>query len=421
MRVDTAKPREQLFRNPTVHEICSQYINKERIRIDDLEGEVITREGSIEGLKQGQYTIDDHLAVETLKKSPDLCILPGDYRINQGQARNLIAYSLDSLILLDSMPLKRQLIDGNVPKNPLSKRQKRIFRWYPEKVIPARIDQLDDMTKNYSCLSWWGSDNHRRILSFYRMVQGVELFAFNELARLKLEIPLTKKELRTGKTRYKTGITYEERMTRKKWLEDTMKYLKTHSLFQKIRQLDVGFSDFIEVKKPFSHGTGQNVRVPSRSQPPMVYDEKLTGTLLTIDHDALRYSEAWEIRGRCYCKDKGYRSDRRKRKGQGQDEDFFCAHEIAGFLATYKRYQEEPERIYDLPFFIPNKETIKYLDKLRNETIMLCNENGKLQKRSLNNTEMENLLIKKFIHDGFNECADFNYDQDFKLTHLYLT
>ncbi|MFO7711175.1 MAG: hypothetical protein R6V53_05415 [Candidatus Woesearchaeota archaeon] len=421
MRIDTTRSRDQIFKNPTVHEICSQYINKERIRIDDLEGEVVTKEGSIEGLKQGQYTIDDRLTVETIKNSPDLCILPGDYRINQGQARNLIAYSLESLILLDSMPLKRQLIEGNVPKNPLSKRQKRRFRWYPEKVIPARIDQMDDLTKKYSCLAWWGSDNHRRILSFYRMAQGVELFAFNELARLKLEIPLTKKELRTGKTRDKTWITYEQRMTKKRWLEDTMKYLKTHSLFQKVRQLDVGFSDFIEVQKPFSHGTGQNVRVPSRSQPPMVYDEKLTGTLLTMEDDAFRYSEAWEIRGRCYCKDKGYRSDRRKRKGQGQDEDFFCAHEIAGFLAAYKRYQEEPERIYDLPLFIPNKETTRYLDKLRNETIMISNENGKLQKRSLNNTEMENLLIKKFIHDGFQACADFDYDQDFKLTHLYLT
>ncbi|MGM5487944.1 MAG: hypothetical protein ACQESG_03270 [Nanobdellota archaeon] len=418
MRIDTSKPRKRLFKNPSANEICRQYSNKDRVMIKDLKGEVLTKEGSLDGLKDGSYTIDDHLTITRLKTSPDLCILPDQYRINRGQAHHAIAYSLDTLLLLDSMALKRELITGKVPKNPLSKKQKRIHHWSPEQVIPQKIAMTE--MGDYSCLAWWGSDRHRRILSFYRSVQGAELYAFNDLARLKLDIPKTKKQLKT-KIVDNREITPHEINQKRRWLEETMQYIKEHQLYAKLEKLDVDFTDYIEIGRPFAQHTGQNARVPSRSDPPRVYPEKLTGTLITESQDPFIYSEAWEIRGRCPCPDKGFRSDRRKKKGEGQDEDFFCAHEISSLLAVYNSYRTEPERLFSLPLFVPTKETINFVDKLRYETIMLEHKDDKLQKRSLNNTEMENLLIKKFIIDGFDACADFDYSQDMKINLLYLT
>ena len=163
------------------------------------------------------------------------------------------------------------------------------------------------------------------------------------------------------------------------------------------------------------------MRVPSRSQKDYkYYPIKLTDIPLLESEDPAQYSLAWELAGNCICQDKVYRSDRRKQApDKGNREDFFCPHEIAATITLRKKYESgHKQTINYLPFVLPTKEMMGYVEKLRHQTILLTynQQTERWSKRSLNHTEIENILWKKVIADGYEACFTTNINK-FKEQH----
>jgi len=433
MRLDLAKGRIGYFKDLTTAEILRQYVTKDGpITVKDLtkldDKVVATREGSLEQVLNDNYMVDSMHTVELIKNADNqLIILPEEYRIDSGESRNVIAYSHDSLVKLDSAVVKKSIIGENKPKGRLSAIKKQQHQWSPERVLSIACDYLhenqeDLAEKVYSAYSWYGKDNHRKVVSLYRSIQGAELRAFQDFAAFRLLIPTMRKELRLGKnakTKYQIDLTDTERTEKEVKIARYERYLQTMRREGRpagayIRNLDVSFNDLVEFKgRQFNFGGGQKMRVPSRSKPGENYVIDLTNIAKLPVDDERAYSMTWELRGNCVCPDKTYRSNRRRKDIHlGNDEDFFCPHEVASMHGIKRKYDNKDEKIEFNPFVIPTRDTMEYLDKLRYSTVILEKNplTERFTKRSLNHTEIENLLWKKVMADGYE--ASFTTDMN---------
>ncbi len=440
MFIDLTKPRAQYFENPSVAEILRQFVQKDNhrapITIADVrrlqqQGKIVvgTKEGTLESLLGEQRPEIDSLAlVQSLAGlQPDqLLLLPQEYRIDRRQAQNVVAYSPETLLKLDSASVNQALLGQNAPSRRLSGWQKEQWQWYPEKVLAVAFNQLHEQKELYaerifSSYSWYGRDNHRRVVSLYRAIQGAELRAFQNYVAYRLLIPTMKKEVRTGKNgRDSTLLSTEEIAIRQEKIQHYEHYVARRGLQRFFAQMDVAFTDLIEPQaKPFAYETAFVMRVPSRTNPPETHIFSLTSLPLVVDGDQKAYSMVWETRGKDNCADKIYRSDRRRAaRFQGQDDDFFCAHEIAALHSLRKIYEKKEKRIPFLPLVLPTASMMDYVEKLRWQTIMVVRnpETGRSSKQALNHTEIENLLFKKVMVEGYEACftADLGRFKDQK-------
>ncbi|HLD72389.1 MAG TPA: hypothetical protein VJA23_02290 [Candidatus Nanoarchaeia archaeon] len=432
MFLDLSKPRADYFDEPTIAEILRRVILKDgNISAKDInslaaEKRVIgTEEGELEPLLDGKEYTPNSLSlvgkIETLQ--PDqLLVLPQSYRIPAGESRQRLVYDLDTLVRLDDIEVKRAILGEIVPAGRLSARRKEQEEWSPEKVLRAAFDHLhqhrNELAEHtFAAYSWFGKDNHRRIVSLYRAIQGAELRAFQNLTAYRLVIPTMRKDLRLGKSAessYKENLSPEQSERRKDKIRKYEKHLQRkrregQPLGQYVAQLDVNFSDLIEtVSRPFAYHGGRLMHVPSRSRPEIGYNVKITGIPLLEPGNPAAYSQVWELRGKCVCEDKTYRSDRRRSAiDSGQDEDFFCPHEIAALHTLRSIYEKDnKETIPFLPFVLPTAEMMDFVEKLRNQTVMVTYNptTGKASRRELNHTEMENLLWKRVMARGYDQC-----------------
>ena len=424
MIIDLRKKRTEYFADWTAREILSPVIDKEgSITIKDLQrgaenGRVIvgTKDSDL-GQLLAEESMPDSLSLpeKAAKLTPNqILVLPPHYRLAQEQARDIIAYSLESMVLLDSAAVKRALLGNVIPQGPLSAKRKEQEQLSPEKVISTAFNLLHDQCeelaeKVLTGYTWWGKDHHRRIVSVYRSIQGAELRAFQDYAAFRLLIPTFRKEIRLGTNlRMKKPLTEEERAERTAKIERYEKYLARRHIGHYIHALQADFTDLIEASGGFAYRTGQTMRVPSRTQKrEACYTFKLTDVPLCAPDDPRAYSQVWEIAGNDYCHDKNYRSDRRKQEpARGNREDFFCPHEIAGALTMRKKFENDPQTVRLLPFVLPTAAMMDYVDTLRYRTILLIQnpETKQWQKRPLNHTEIENLLFKKVLSDGYEAC-----------------
>ncbi len=424
MIINLSTPRKEYFADPSVKDILSQYIRKSTITTNDVQRYhmekpcvIGTKEQDLDALlKKLPYTIDSLDLVQRISSAAKekLIILPPEYRIDSEEVRQAVVYSLDTLVKLDSVVLRRELLGEKTPKAKMSAKMKQQKQWSPEKVIGAAFEYLHIHKEEYAektlcSYSWFGKDNHRRVVSLYRAIQGAELRAFQDYAAFRLLIPTFRKELRTGKScQTQKELTREELDVRKEKVERYDRYLKNHHNAKQIGQLEVLFTDLIEpIAIPFAYHGGRIMRVPSRSRPEKQYEVKLTSVPLLKSDDKRAYSLVWELRGKCGCEDKLYRSDRRHQAiDKGNDEDFFCAHEIAASYSLRKMNEKKDAMISMLPFVLPAKNIMDFVDTLRYNTIMLdFNEaTQRWSKRALNHTEIENLLWKKVMVDGYSAC-----------------
>lgn len=441
MIINLSRSRQEYFADWTVAEILRRAISTTDpitvadVRELDTAGKVAvgTRAGNLESLLNGEYVVDSLSIPEKVKQLSNdyLFVLPPDYRIPAGDAHHLLAYSTDTLVKLDTAEVKRALL-GSVrvlPSGPLSAQRKQQEEWHPEKVVGAAFDLFHEnrdamAEQTLSCYSWWGKDHHRRIVSLYRAIQGAELRAFQDYVAFRLLIPTFRKELRTHQNaQTKEPLTSEEIADKTAKVQRYERYLEVRDISKDIHQLDVFFTDLIEPRGGFSYQTGQTMRVPSRSKikrgslnpqdelyrkvEHKTYVFKLTDVPLLVPKHQAHFSLPWEVAGNCSCLDKNYRSDRRKSQpDKGNREDFFCAHEIAAFHSLRKKHEGDNPTIRFLPFVLPTAEMMDYIDKLRYQTVMLTRseETGRWSKRALNHTEMENLLWKKVMADGYAAC-----------------
>ena len=166
MILDLNRPRDRYFEQTDATAIARKHIDADPITVTRdirklaLEGrtDVATNEQDLEGLLAHKYTKDTAQAVKTVNENTgNLIILPPEYRISTEEARDVVVYGLDTLILLDSMGVKRRLMD-DPPKRLLSKKRKRELQWGPEKVINAAFTkhtEEGDINAQHSSYSWW--------------------------------------------------------------------------------------------------------------------------------------------------------------------------------------------------------------------------------------------------------------------------
>ncbi len=423
MIINLSKPRKEYFADATPKDILNQYINKSNVTVQDVQRYhrlhpcvIGTKEQDLDSLVDARaYTIDSLDLVERISSSTGrLVVLPPEYRIESEEVRQEVVYSLDTLVKLDGMDVRRALLGEKAPKGKLSAKFKQQEQWRPEKVIGAALEYVHEHKEEYAektlmAYSWFGKDNHRRIVSLYRAIQGAELRAFQDYAAFKLLVPLFRKELKTNvNSKTKEQLSRDEREQREEKIRRYDGYLRKHHNSKQIAQLAVEFSDLIEpLAIPFARKAGRLMRVPSRSKPGQTYKVQLTSLPLVDMDDVRAYSMVWDLRGGCVCEDKLYRSDRRHQAvDKGNDEDFFCAHEIAACHSVRKIQEKKTPALQMLPFVLPTKNMIDFVDTLRYNTILLqFNEaTQRWGKHVLNHTEIENLLWKKVMVEGYSAC-----------------
>lgn len=433
MYIDLSKSRVKYFDELEPAEILHRLFSKGGpITVHDLKWlaennrvAVGAVEGDLELLLKKQYTVNSLRLVNIIEnlQGDQLLVLPPEYRIESSEARRVLVKSLDHLLNLDSVEIRR-LCGEESPRGRLSVKKKVELQLSPGKRLSALEKYLmahrEELAENvFAGYRWRGKDGHLHFVSLLRCIEGAELRAFQDFAAYRLILPEMYKELQLGKsakTKYKENLTPEERELREQKIKRYERYLERKrneglEVGGYIKKLKVDYNDLVEPdRKLFALGTGRIVRAPSRSrQEYSSYEFKITGIpLLSLEDSNWAYSLVWDIRGNCYCKDKMYHSDfRRKSPHLGHDEVFYCCHEIAALHTLRKIHEEDNERrIPFLPFVLPTAKMMSYLEKLRRQTVIIVfnPQTGRPSKRSLNHTEIENLLWKRVIAMGYEDC-----------------
>jgi hypothetical protein len=437
MLIDLSKKRKDLFKGMSSSQIIKQYLPDDVKRISDLEKSLkqIEQEGNLNTFCESRqlkdiidknYTTNNHEIYNSLKEAiqkKQLFVLPIDYRIPKESAHDLVAYSQDSLIKLDSIHVQRELIDDRASYRPLSNLKKQKEKWIPEEVIPTAYKVARDMIDvnnqdKITSYSWWGNDRYRKVVSTLKCVEALELRVFANITEWKLMINSINKEFRTGKSNLNQEILTQIKLEEKKEQRNSyIKLIQKYGLEKVVANLDTDFNDILAIHGSFLEGTGQSVKMLSRSR----LDDKnmsiksyvfnLTQLPVLQKEDKRIYSQGWNIKGDCMCKDKMYRSERRKSQIYSANDDFYCVHEILGLFFVDYKLKNNDKQMHNLPFFIPNKKCIEFEDHLRYNTIILDEKNGKPVARKLNKTEIERINNQIFVNEGIENFGYFNINK----------
>lgn len=443
MIIDLNDPRAAYFKDQSVHDVLSRFMEeKSRFTVADVrrlhqQGRAVAgiQGGDLEAiLQQKPFEINSLLLIEQIRRmsTEQLLVLPENYRLNSAAARTVVAYDPRSLVKLDTQPVYHRILGERAPPRLLSKEQREKLHWNPEAVIAAAFNILHEQRealreRPFSSYSWYGQDHHRRVVSLFRAIQGAELRAFQDFAAYKMIIPLLQTEVRSGrdhKTRQLLSIAAKEHKRRQ--LRRYTEYLQRHNLESEVQRLDVSFKDLIELAScPFAYGTGYHLFVPSRSRPEQRHRVKLTSVPRVVPGDPRAYSAVWDLHGESTSEDKSFFSDRRQAKPwQGQHEEFFSAHEIAAYHSLRTIYRHHRRRVPTNPFVLPTPEMIKLAQRLRYGTILIEFGSPRPSLRTLNHTEIENMLWRKVLADGYEPCFSTDlrklahYDLASKLVHF---
>lgn len=420
MRIDLSQRRKDYFRKPDARRILLQYLSRTRFLPKDLlemDTVVGTKDGDLEKLLNGKsFQIDHFSLVEKIKclGEGQLLVLPTYYRINAGESREAICYSMSSLVDLDKVMVRKPLLGRRDPGRRLSSRQRAELSWHPEEVVSTAFRSLHKYRSQYIDrlfigYCWTGGDDCLRVVPIMNNIKGAELRAFQNLAYYQLGLPVLEKEVRRG-VDAETGerMTKKELSRRESRLKRYAHHLQTPReeggiLGDYVARLEVRMRDLIEFdKRSFKGGTGRNFTVPSRTNVYTWYKVKIVNVPVFEEDNPEITSTVWDLFGECYCLDKNYRSDRRESR---RKEFYFCPHEIASLhgLKAVLEQEGEVRKIHSLPFLIPSRELVDYIDRLRYQAVLLefNKERGKFVLRALNDTEIGRLVMMKMIADPY--------------------
>jgi len=347
----------------------------------------------------------------------ELLLLPQEYFIPGDEAQASI-YSTNSLVMADSMAVKRALIGDNAPKGRLSLKRKEQEQWAPERVLTEMMNQIylrgEELAgKPITEYGWWGTkDNTRRVCSLYRNYEGLMIRAFQNLAYFNDMI-----KVKNGK---KGELSSEEKEIFSEKLDKYMPYVE-RVLKPYLKKLKTTRWDLIEPIKrnkdnpSFDDETAVNMRVPSMSR----LDEFINGvvderrcyvtTLLNMavlkPGDPKAYGAVWEIDYRCECKDDRHRSNRRKTRGsakklQGLPIKFPCKHVPSTHANRQSWFKENYKKgktsgiLEHSPYLFPMGKAPEYIHKLLYQTLAVVqNESGNPTLKPLNVKTMDRLLF----------------------------
>ena len=404
MHIDIDAKRADYFTLPSVSSILRTSLpDKANITVRDLVDHndkclVATLDNDLETLINRNYetSYDDVFDAAHHMQEDTLLVLPPDYRVEKPNARRKICYSNDTLTRLDDKRVVATVADkdeADVEAGPLPAHLKQRYSWTPDNVIDAARRNPGEV-----CHAWWGKDRHRRVVSLYRAIEGSELRTFSLFASMKERIGFIEEQLHGNRSQghlseEQAAMLGSELRRKRGYIERIGRENLLHLRYAK--------DDAISFGRPF--GKGIPVTVPSRSRPGRPYEFNLTSIPYTMQ-GSTDCAPVWELRGQCHCKDKQYHGYRRQ---DANDDDFFCAHEIAGFHRLRRGMRDVDVKGKDiryLPFIIPSKGLMDFVDTLRYKTIMLTfnDDTARWSKRRLNHTEMEMLITPYLAQENSN-------------------
>lgn len=394
MLIDLSQPRKKYFRRWTARDVLLQYMHKARFlpkHLRELDNVVVgTAEESLDDLLDGKsYHLDHFASVSKIKSlgRDELLVLPAAYRIPADESRRFIAYRMRALVNLNRY---------RAPGRDI------------EEVYQTAFDHLhqnrDYYIKRTGLGCYWSGemDGLMRVVMLINNIEGQELRAFQNLAWYKLEFPDFEEEVK------KEGDERKLRRCRKYRKHLASPRREGKILQHYVDQLKVRERDLIEVTSP-EKSLIINFSVPSRTNIYREHDVTVSNVPILKSGSEKITSGVWDIYGECPCKDNKFRSDRHT----PAKEFYFDPHIIASLrgLKAMQEAEGKSKRIHSLPFIIPRKSLVDYVDKLRYRTIMLeMNlETGKMRMRSLNETEIGALAMKKMVADPFHQNATTDY------------
>ena len=396
MLIDLSQPRKDYFKRWTTRQILLQFLDRNRFLPKHLleveKRSVMTPTEDLEALLEQRGYEEDHLSTISkvnLADQDTLLVFPPGYKWSAGDSRREIIYHYQSSL---------------VPLHHSASSKKTASEVVEEAFAKLHHQKGRFINNNLIGYGWVGGDGLLRVVPLMNDVKGFELRAFQNLAWYQLGFPELEAEVRRE-------IALGELNAEDRKACKARKY-RTHldslrgegrTLQHYVNQLQVRLRDTIRIS-PIERERVMNFFVPSRTD---IYDEhdvKICNIPLRAAKD--RDQLVWRLYGECDCLDQNYRSDR---SGDGRKEFYFCPHEIAA-LQTFKAVLEQRgqrERIHSLPFPVPTRSLMDFIDKLRYRAIIIDYDadSGKPKMRPLNDTEIGVLAMKKITAEGYERNA----------------
>jgi len=425
MLLKLSNPRKEHFQHWSARKILLQYCDKDRITIKDLEklasdGKVklATIEQDLEAVlsqDKKEYNISGFETINRINaaKPDELIVLPPEYRFTAQESRKAIAYKYNSLLPLNKFR------DENKPASQVLE----------EGIRYLQCERENYVDKDIIGWSWFGQDKLLRVVPIMSSIKGQELRAVQNLAWYKHEFPKFAEESAELIKIPIEELSLEYARKIKRW-ERYGRHLKSprregEDLQHYVNLIDLNPGDIIQQETPFERERVMNFRAPSRSNTFAKYHFKICNIPLESTENETRKSKlwgctVWDMYGKCHCLDKNYRSDRRG----SAEEYYFCPHEVASLMGLKARLEEHGRglKVNSLPFIIPTRNLIDFVDKLRYRAIILDeqvdketseekeNKKLKLKMRALNDTEIGMLAMKKLIAEPYEKNAMVEYD-----------
>ncbi len=361
---------------------------------------------SIDDLVSGEYHKDRAAVTQRIANSTDeIIVIPACYRLGGWNAQRAIAYDMGTLVRLDSVAAKRQLLDGSegdervFQNGSFSYREMNEWDMTPERMLAAAVKSLkiSDVEQTRVGYAWRSPSNQGlHIVSLLRCVEGLELRLMQDYAAWKV-LPSILKQQGTKKTESK--------------LRNIERYVKFYDAQELLPRLDLSEADLIEKScAPRLQRRGWHMSVPSRSSPGeyhkitinnMPIQRKQQGKLHGLKH-------SWSVN----AVDKGeteqeYREGRRVslgRQSPGKQDFYFTANAIAALHTVRKmhRYQPAGWSCGELPIALARESLQTHADALRYRTVILDTDRvGKPIVRPLGKTEIEDWLWPAVMNGGF--------------------
>ena len=357
---------------------------------------------SIDDLMCGKFQRDRLSVVRQINdvSEDQLIVLPQDYRIGGWDAQRSISYDQKTVVRLDSMATKKQLLEYKAEQDENNDKFRSGFsfsemvQWdmTPERMLAAAAASIknDDAERTRSCYAWKSpSDNGLRVVSLLRAIEGLEIRLIQDFASWKILPAIL--ETRGGKKA-------EQKL---RHINGYMKFFEADKFLDK---LDVNELDMIEkMSRPHDSRRGWHMDVPSRGdrnerheikisnmpiskyQADGMFDMKHCYSLVVTDHGDTeqRYRE-------------GRRRSPRWQDAPSKQDVFYTANAIAALHSVRKIHRNRPAgwRCGNLPIAMPKESFVEYADALRYQTVILDKKgrSNKWSLRSLNKSEIEDWL-----------------------------
>lgn len=364
---------------------------------------------SIDDLIEGRFTRDRSGVTQRIAESTDeIIVLPECYKLGGWAAQKTVAYDDKTLLRLDSIHSKRQLLglergdktmfeDGRLSYGEIQR-----FGMTPEKLLAAAIAHEANRgpEKIRAGYAWKSPSNPAlHVMSLIRCVEGLELRLLQDYAAWKV-MPERLREQTSDRAQAK--------------LRNIERYVRNFEAADLLPRLDLSERDLIErACRPRLNRRGWNMKVPSRRNPGRYHEIVIDnmpifrGRVKAID----RVPYTWSVRVSDTCEsEQKYREGRRVSSGKERTpvkpDVYFTASSVAAAHSVRRMHRYRPAGWFcdDLPIALPRSMLLEHADALRYRTVILGEDGrGEPTLRALGKTEIEDWLWPLVLSRGFDE------------------